>query len=471
MSGFGRISRGALVGAIASAAFVVAPFAVASGHRQAPPRVLLAQADGGAPPAVQDVPAAPAPAPTPAPTPAPLDQLAPPAPAPAAVAPPPPAGEQAAGVYSREEIEKLVAPIALYPDALLAQLLAAAAYPLDVVQAARWIERNRSAVSRKDFAGVDQLRWDESVKALTRFPEVVRKLNDDIDWMTDLGEAFINQPKDVADAIQALRERAEAKGALTTTEQQRVTRGQDSGRSYVIIEPADPARIYVPVYDPWSLWWPAPGYVAAGPWITWPYYGLLAGVVPAAFYLGWNSGWIYPPYWPGYRGWRPGVAYSGVGPRRWEPNPQRFRPELVSKRSTAAITHYGATQGGRRIQSNLSAQQRTQRAQRELTRAGGRTQQFSRTTQTRNEVRSRSTRAQMGSASRTRNMGAQSRMTRQQVNRQQVNRQQVTRMNRGSYQRTMRAQSMRGPSMRASGARSFGAARSGGPRGGGRGYR
>ncbi|MBX9758223.1 MAG: DUF3300 domain-containing protein [Beijerinckiaceae bacterium] len=477
MSRFGRLSRGALVCALSSVAVVAAPFAVASSHRQSPTRVLLAQADGAAPseapaapaaPAVQQAPAIPAVPPPPA-----AAQAPPPAPP---AAPPPTVSQdapaqQASESFSRAEIEKFVAPIALYPDALLAQLLAAAAYPLDVVQAARWIDRNRSAVERRDFTGVDQQRWDESVKALTRFPEVVKKLNDDVDWMTDLGEAFINQPAEVADAIQDLRDRAEAKGALKTTEQQRVARRQEGGRNYVIIEPVNPARIYVPVYDPWSLWWPSPGYVAAGPWMTWPYYGLLAGVVPAAFYWGWNSGSIYPPYWPGYRGWRPGLAYAGVGPRRWEPNPQRFRPELVSKRSNKAITHYGATHGGRQAHSNLSAQQRTQRATRELTRAGGKSQyksqQLSRNSQTRQDAQKRSTRAQMGAGSRTRNVGAQNRATRQ-----------MTRANRGPSQRTMRSQgmrgpsmrgqSMRGPSMRSSGGRSYGG---GGGRGGGRGRR
>ncbi|MFN3889010.1 MAG: DUF3300 domain-containing protein [Beijerinckiaceae bacterium] len=481
MDNLRRLSRGALVGALATAAFVAAPFAVASGHRQPPPRVLIAQADGAA------TPAAEAPAPVQAPMGAPAPAAAPPAaPPPAApvtaqpapVPPPPPqgeppaAGQASAETYSRAEIEKLVAPVALYPDALLAQLLAATAYPLDVVQAARWIERNRAAVGKQDFSGADQQKWDESVKALVRFPEVIRKLNDDVDWMTDLGEAFVNQPKEVADAIQDLRERAEAKGALKDSEHQRVARRQDGGRNYVVIEPVNPQRIYVPVYDPVALWWPPVGYVwGGGPWVTWPYYGLLAGVVPAAFYWGWNSGWVYPPFWPGYRGWRPGLAYAGVGPRRWAPNPARFRPELVSKRSNEAIRRYGATSaGGRRIQQ-MNAQQRTQRATRELTRAGGR-QQVNRASATRQNV----TRAQ---TNRSRNVASQNRMTRQQatranrasmnrasMNRASMNRTSMSRVNRASINRSsMRVQ--RGPSM---GARSMGGSRgavrsSGGRRG------
>ena len=126
-------------------------------------------------------------------------------------------------VFSRDELEKLLAPFALYPDALLAQLLPASAYPLDIVQASRWLAKNKAAVAKGDFSGLDDQGWDSTVKALARFPDVISKLNDDLDATTDLGDAFVNQPKDVADVIQDLRRKAQKAGSLKTTEQQRVS--------------------------------------------------------------------------------------------------------------------------------------------------------------------------------------------------------------------------------------------------------
>ena len=445
-------------------------------------RVLLAQAETTTPSDPAQAPAA-----TPAPVPAPATvsppsaaQAQPPAPAapPDDVAAAPQA--QPSETYSRAEIEKLVAPIALYPDALLAQLLAATAYPLDIVQAARWLDRNKAAVERRDFSGIDNQRWDESVKALARFPEVIRKLNDDVDWTTDLGEAFINQPKDVADAIQDLRDRAEAKGALNTTEEQRVVRRQEGGRNVVIIEPVNPHKIYVPRYDPWALWWPTPGYVFAGPWLTFPYYGLLAGVVPAAFYWGWNSGWIYPPYWPGYRGWRPGLGHP-YGDVRWRPNPIRFKPHLVSKRSDVAARHN--IQTNRRMQ-NISHEARRDRATRELTRAGGRSQQMSKQTRQRDMSGRTSTRGSMNAQQRRmtrqdtrmdRRMTRQGtrmdrRMTRQDMRMDRRITRQNTRMDRQMTRQTMRMN--RGFSSGGQSTRSMGrGTSSGGRSGGGHGYR
>ena len=153
-------------------------------------------------------------------------------------------------VYTAHEIEKLVAPIALYPDALLAQALPASAYPVDIVQGARWLDKNKAAVAKQDFSGVDALALDPSVKALVRFPEVVKKMNDDLDWTTDLGDAFVNQPQDVADAIQRLRAKADVTGSLRTNEQQKVVKREDAGQKVIIIESASPEVIYVPTYDP-----------------------------------------------------------------------------------------------------------------------------------------------------------------------------------------------------------------------------
>ncbi len=127
--------------------------------------------------------------------------------APQAASMPEPGGQPPAPAstsFSRAELEKLLAPIALFPDSLLAQILPASAYPIQIVQAQRWLDQNAEAIAKNDYSGVDSTSWDPAVKALTRFPDVIKKMSAKIDWTTDLGDAFVNQPKDVADVIQDL---------------------------------------------------------------------------------------------------------------------------------------------------------------------------------------------------------------------------------------------------------------------------
>ncbi len=152
-------------------------------------------------------------------------------PAPAPVAGPTPAeAEQppASSSFTREELEKLLAPIALYPDPLLAQMLPASAYPVQIVQAQRWLDKNQALVAKNDYSGIDNQNWDPAVKALARFPDVTKLMSADLDWTTDLGDAEVNQPQDVADVIQELRQKAEAAGTLKTTDQQTVERVEAS---------------------------------------------------------------------------------------------------------------------------------------------------------------------------------------------------------------------------------------------------
>ena len=143
------------------------------------------------------------------------------------------AGEQpaAAQTFTRAELEKLLAPIALYPDPLLAQLLPASAYPVQIVQAHRWLDKNQALVANNDYSGIDNQNWDPAVKALARFPDVVKMMSADLDWTTDLGDAEVNQPQDVADVIQELRAKAQQNGVLKTTD---ATDGRD--------HPADRSR-------------------------------------------------------------------------------------------------------------------------------------------------------------------------------------------------------------------------------------
>jgi len=205
--------------------------------------------------------------------------------------------------FTRAELEKLLAPIALHTDALLAQLLPASAYPLEIVQASRWLDRNKAAVDKGDFSGADAQNWDPSVKALIRFPSLIRKMNEDLDWTSDLGDAFVTQPEDVATVIQDLRRKAQSTGALKTTKQQKVVTRQESGRDVVIIEPAEPDVIYVADYDPVAVYDTGVGSAVAAGLIGFGT-GVAVGAI-ASNAWNWGSGTVYPPVWPGYPGYRP----------------------------------------------------------------------------------------------------------------------------------------------------------------------
>jgi len=148
--------------------------------------------------------------------------------------------------FPPEQIEQLVAPIALYPDALIAQLLMASTYPLDVVQANRWVIDNQEVEGEALQTAVDAEEWDESIKALVFFPSVLGFMSDNLDWTQDLGDAVLAQQGDVTDAIQRLRDDADEAGALTSNEQQRVEKAGDT----IVIQPAQPEVVYVPTYDP-----------------------------------------------------------------------------------------------------------------------------------------------------------------------------------------------------------------------------
>jgi len=154
-------------------------------------------------------------------------------PAPASTTPP-------AKVYTPEELDHLLAPIALYPDPLLAQILPGATSPSDIVLAYRYVS------TKKDPNKIDQQPWEESVKALARYPDVLKMMDEKLDWTTELGEAFIAQPKDIFDSVQRLRAKAQAAGNLKDSPQQVIVQEKE----VIKIVPADPQVIYVPVYQP-----------------------------------------------------------------------------------------------------------------------------------------------------------------------------------------------------------------------------
>jgi hypothetical protein len=159
-----------------------------------------------------------------------------------------------------EQIDQMVAPIALYPDPLVAQILMASTYPLEVVEANRWIQYPGNAQLQGDqlAAALEQQPWDPSVKSLVPFPQVLQTLNQNIEWTEQLGNAFLSQPVDVTNAIQQLRYSAEQSGALQSTPQQTVSMQGSS----IVIEPANPAVVYIPYYNPDTVYgtWPYPDY-------------------------------------------------------------------------------------------------------------------------------------------------------------------------------------------------------------------
>jgi hypothetical protein len=169
-------------------------------------------------------------------------------------------------VFSQQELDQMLAPIALYPDALLSQILMAATYPLEVVQAARWSRANINLNGEQAVNAVAQNNWDPSIKSLVAFPQIIQMMDERLDWTERLGDAFLSQETQVMDTIQNLRQRAYAAGNLKSSDRIYV---EPQGQN-IVVAPANPEVIYVPyyyptmIYGPW--WWPAYPPVYWGPW-------------------------------------------------------------------------------------------------------------------------------------------------------------------------------------------------------------
>ena len=234
-----------------------------------------------------------------------------------------------------EELDQLVAPIALYPDPLLAEVLMASAYPLDIVQADRWLRSHKNLKGDQLKAALAKEDWDDSIKSLAATPDVLAMMSEKLDWTEKLGDAVVDQQPDVMDAIQRLRAKAQANNKLTSTKQQTVKVDQVQGRQIIAIQPTDPDTVYVPYYDPAVVYgaWPYPDYPPYY-WPPPPYigYGLLAGGL--AFGAGYALGnWWSGGYWGGNINWsgggnninitppgnRPTHPIAGGGGNRWQP--------------------------------------------------------------------------------------------------------------------------------------------------------
>ena len=199
-----------------------------------------------------------------------------------------------------DQLDSLVAPIALYPDPLLAQTLAASTYPLELIQLQQWLLKNPGLNDQALADAVAKQPWDPSIQALAGLPDVVKRLADDIQWTIDLGNAFLTQQGDVMDAVQRMRKKAQDNGNLKSGEQQRVETKVVEHKSVIVIEQSNPQVVYVPSYDPLVVWgaplypyppiyYPPAGYYAAGLAIS---FGV--GMMMGAFWSGgwgWGCGW------------------------------------------------------------------------------------------------------------------------------------------------------------------------------------
>src|SRR5271169_3714426 len=204
------------------------------------------------------------------------------------------------------QLDALVAPIALYPDALLSEILMASTYPLEAVEADRWAQANKNLKGDALKAAVDKQSWDDSVKSLIATPSILDMMSTKLSWTQQLGDAVLAQQPDIMDAIQRLRTKAQANNKLASNQQQTVSTQQQSGRQVIVIAPAQPDTIYVPYYDPSVVYgpWPYPAY----PPYYWPAPGYIAGGIIAtgiAFGAGYALGrWVSGGYrWGGGVNW------------------------------------------------------------------------------------------------------------------------------------------------------------------------
>ncbi|MGH8527075.1 MAG: DUF3300 domain-containing protein, partial [Gammaproteobacteria bacterium] len=208
------------------------------------------------------------------------------------------ASAQQAPKIPPEQLDSLVAPIALYPDPLLSQTLVASTYPLEIIQLQQWLEKNKGLKDKALVDAVSKQPWDPSIQAMAALPDVVKRLADDIQWTTDLGNAFLAQLSDVMDAVQRMRQKAQGTGALKSNQQLKVETRVVESKTVIIVEQASPEVVYVPTYDPVYVYGPA---VYPYPPIYYPAYS--TGTVIAASAISFGVGVAIGAAWGGGWGW------------------------------------------------------------------------------------------------------------------------------------------------------------------------
>jgi hypothetical protein len=237
-----------------------------------------------------------------------------------------------------EQLQQLVAPIALYPDSLVAQVLAASTFPEQIVEADRWVQDHPDLKGDALGQAVDQQPWDPSVKALTAFPSVLGNMDKNLSWTSSLGDAYYNQQQDVMDAVQVMRQRAQGAGDLKSTPQQTVTtQGSD-----ISVQPVDPNVVYVPAYDPWTAY--------GGPIMAWPgwypYPGIWYGGPYLSFGMGFGIGWFGGFGW-GWNHWgfNWGGRYATYGGGRYYSRSNTFYNRNAFNRGGGARGGFSSRSG------------------------------------------------------------------------------------------------------------------------------
>ena len=215
-------------------------------------------------------------------------------------------------ILTPDQLDSLVAPIALYPDPILSQVLVASTYPLEIVEAARWLSQNSSLQGKALVDAAAKQTWDASVQALVVMPDLLKRLNQDITWTSDLGNTFLAQQEGVMEAVQRMRQKAQSAGALQSTKEQQVTTSTQGGNSYVEILPASPEVVYVPEYNPVAVWGP-PVYYPYPPiyYPPVPSTGAIIAASAISFGMGVAVGAIWSGGWGGW-GWGCGWGRNNV---------------------------------------------------------------------------------------------------------------------------------------------------------------
>ncbi len=206
--------------------------------------------------------------------------------------------------FRPEEIDQMLAPIALYPDSLLAQALTASTYPLEIVQAGRFVQQNKDLKGEKLMEAAKDKDWEPSVKAMLQFPDVLVMMNEKLEWTEKLGNAFLSQQKDVMASVQRLRQKAQESGNLKTTKEQKVIVEKET--KVIVIEPASPQVVYVPTYNPtvvYGVW----AYPAYPPYPVYP-----PGYVAATAAFSFAAGVAIGAAWSGYGGWGCGWGHNEI---------------------------------------------------------------------------------------------------------------------------------------------------------------
>lgn len=274
------------------------------------------------------------------------------------------------------QLESLVAPIALYPDPLLAQVLVASTYPLELVQLQQWLAKNKGLKDKALAEAVQKQDWDPSVQSMAALPDVVKQLVENIKWTSELGDAFLAQQNDVMDAVQRMRAKAKDGGKLKSNEQMKVETKVVESKNVIVIEQSKPEVVYVPSYDPVVVWGAPPVY--AYPPVAYPpgYYAAGAAIsfgVGMAMGAMFSGGWGYNAGWGGNNNIninnnnnfnRNNVGSGNKGSGNWQHNPQHRGGAPYGDRGTA--NKFGGSARG----DSASTRQATAR-QNQGQRAGG----------------------------------------------------------------------------------------------------